>query len=342
MPVCHLFEPICLLHNATQLASRAIQAWLVKGDSQLYVLKDSWVLLSHPFSEIETLRKIKDTMKLSEEQEYLNHCYPILIAGQDLGDSTDLHRATFLLNSPAWTHHHIVTGPVSNLLTYFWSKREFCSCIHDVVKCKTAHCHLPFNFTHHFHPDLHFLNVRCNIIYGDIFLNNLQINRVWPDSAPAAKKPSTSSSPSQENVPPVQDPVGYGLTINNDYSFEKHQAIHTTSVKSLNIKVNSSDAFILEYSPIHVHHLALELTNWFHPFRSQWPWIYLIHHSCGLHIHKWPCHASFLHPWRAIYSNEYMVLWKLTKGTCPLKRQYPELFQQAYRVSPPKILEWLH
>ena len=101
MPVCHLFEPICLLHNATQLAGRAIQAWLVKGDSQLYVLKDSWVLLSHPFSEIETLRKIKDTMKLSEEQEYLNHCYPILIAGQDLGDSTDLHRATFLLNSPA-------------------------------------------------------------------------------------------------------------------------------------------------------------------------------------------------------------------------------------------------
>ena len=90
MPVCCSFEPICLLHNATQLAGRATWAWLVKENSQFYVLKNSWVLLSHPFSEIETLRKIKDTMKLSEEQEYLKHCYAILVAGQDLGDSTDL------------------------------------------------------------------------------------------------------------------------------------------------------------------------------------------------------------------------------------------------------------
>ena len=172
------------------------------------------------------------------------------------------------MNSPARTHHHIITGPVGDLLTSFWSKREFCSCIRDVVKCKTAHCHLPFNFAHHFHPDLHFLNVKCNIIHGNISLKNLQINRVWPDSSPAAKKPSTSSSPSQENVPPVQDPVGYGLTINTDYSFEKHQAICTTLVKSLNIKVNSCDASILGYSPIHVHCLALEPTDQFHPFGS--------------------------------------------------------------------------
>jgi len=246
-PVRRSFQPICLLHNATQLAGRATRAWLVKEDSQFYVLKDSWVLCSHPCSEIKTLRKINDTMKSSQEQEYLKHCYPILVAGQDLGDSTEIRRPVVTsLDSPR-THRRIVTGPVGDPLTSFRSKREFCSCIRDVVKCKTAHC-LSFNFTHCFHPDLRFLNVKCNIIHGDISLNNLRINRVWPESTPS-------------------DPVGYGLTIDNDYSFEKHQTAHTTSVRPLNIKVDSSDIFVLGYSPIHVHCLAHKVTQ-FCPFGS--------------------------------------------------------------------------
>lgn len=244
-PVRRSFQPICLLHNATQLAGRATRAWLVKEDSQFYVLKDSWVLCSHPCSEIETLRKINDTMKSSQEQEYLKHCYPILVAGQDLGDSTEIRRPIASLDSSR-THRRIVTGPVGDPLTSFRSKREFCSCIRDVVKCKTAHC-LPFNFTHRFHPDLRFLNVKCNIIHGDISLNNLRINRVWPESTPS------------------EDPVGYGLTIDNDYSFGKHQTTHTTSVRSLNIKVVTSDILVLGYSPIHVHCLALQVTQ-FRPF----------------------------------------------------------------------------
>lgn len=248
-PVCRSFQPICLLHNATQLAGRATRAWLVKEDSQFYVLKDSWVLCSHPCSEIETLKKINNTMKSSQEHEYLKHCYPILVAGQDLGDSTDIRRPEASSDSPApRTHRRIVTGPVGDPLTSFRSKREFCSCIRDVVKCKPAHC-LPFNFTHRFHPDLRFLNVKCNIIHGDISLNNLRINRVWPESTPS------------------ENPVGYGLTIDNDYSFEKHQTTHTTSVRSLNIKVVSFDIFVLGYSPIHVHCLALKVRQ-FRPFGS--------------------------------------------------------------------------
>ena len=142
-PIFHSFQPICLLHNATQLAGRATWAWLVKEDSQFYVLKDSWVLFSHPCSEIETLKKINNTMKSSQEHKYLKHCYPILVAAQDLGDSTDIHRPEASSNSPPpWTHCRIVTGPVGNLLTSFQSKREFCSCICDVVKCKPAQCHL--------------------------------------------------------------------------------------------------------------------------------------------------------------------------------------------------------
>ena len=142
-PVFRSFQPICLLHNATQLAGRATRAWLVKEDSQFYVLKDSWVLFSHPCSEIETLKKINNAMKSSQEHEYLKHCYPILVAAQDLGDSTDIRRPEASSNSPPpRTHRRIVTGPVGDPLTSFRSKREFCSCIRDVVKCKPAHCHL--------------------------------------------------------------------------------------------------------------------------------------------------------------------------------------------------------
>jgi hypothetical protein len=57
-----------------------------KEEDRYYVLKDSWTLSSHPFSELETLKKINDVMKGNPEaQKSLRHCYPIL---QILGDST--------------------------------------------------------------------------------------------------------------------------------------------------------------------------------------------------------------------------------------------------------------
>jgi hypothetical protein len=310
-PIHYSFKPVCLLHSTAQMTGRTMRVWLVKEGDRFYVLKDYWILSSHPFSEISTLKKINDVMKGNPEaRKSLRHCYPIFIAGQTLGDSTDLRRIEVPIKPPAREHHRIVTGPVGDPLTSFCSKKEFCSVIRDIVKCE-----LCFFLLVKFHliisQDLHFLNVECGIIHGDISLNNLCINRVWnansgdsefedddddselsqshgiktsstglhhavhtADTPPAHDTPRIAQSSLQGITLTPQDPVAFGLAIDNDndYSISKHQTneLHITTIRSAkHPNVTLSDTFVLGYCPLHVPRCALDTTRQVHSFRSR-------------------------------------------------------------------------
>ena len=75
-------------------------------------------------------------MKDENMCDTLKHTYPVLIIGQELGDSTELHRIEIPDKPHPRVHRRIVTGPIGDPLTSFRSKFELCSVLCDIVTCK--------------------------------------------------------------------------------------------------------------------------------------------------------------------------------------------------------------
>jgi hypothetical protein len=135
-----VFKVVRLLHTTSQLSGRATRVWLVRQKRRHYILKDSWPLESRPFSEIRHLLKINQTiLNDTKEQSALKHTYPILIVGQELGDSTQARRDEIPDKPTSRVHRRIVTQPVGDPLTSFRSKYELCTVLADVVACKCCH-----------------------------------------------------------------------------------------------------------------------------------------------------------------------------------------------------------
>lgn len=135
--VKRIFEVVCLLHSASQISGRVTRVWLVRRKGHYYVLKDSWPLESKPFSEIRHLLTINQTiLNNTDMRDTLKHTYPILVVGQELGDSTELCHSEFPEKPLPWVHRRIVTKPIGDPLTSFRSKYELCSVLCDIVACK--------------------------------------------------------------------------------------------------------------------------------------------------------------------------------------------------------------
>ena len=134
------FEVIQPLHSSPAVSGRATYVWLVRRKGHYYVLKDSWPLESKPFSEIEHLLKInRAIMRDAALYAKFKHKFPIFVIGQDLSDSTALHRKDLDGVHFGWVHRRIVTKPVSDPLTSFQTKYELCSVLCDIVECKSSY-----------------------------------------------------------------------------------------------------------------------------------------------------------------------------------------------------------
>ena len=135
--VKRVFRVVRLLHTTTQLSGRATRVWLVERGDRYYILKDSWPLESHLFSEIRHLLKINWTiLNDMKEQNALEHTYPIFVIGQDLGDSTKARREEIPGKPVSRVHRRVVTKPVGDPLTSFRNKYELCTVLANVVACK--------------------------------------------------------------------------------------------------------------------------------------------------------------------------------------------------------------
>lgn len=142
------FEAIRLLHATSCVSGRATRVWLVRREGKYYILKDSWPLKFQPFSEIRHLLHINQSILGDDEaKKKLKYTYPILIIGQELGDSTSDRRAGITDKPVERVHRRMVTKPIGDPLTSFRSKYELCAVLFDVVNCEISVLSFELNLT---------------------------------------------------------------------------------------------------------------------------------------------------------------------------------------------------
>ena len=185
------FHVVAEIHSSPSLFSRGTRVFVVRDThGALHILKDSWVLVSQNVPESDFVKKISKTAEGLDNERFKRLC-PKVIAADNFLDSTDTPRGRLAKKSCTRIHRRIVTGPIGDPLTSFRSRQEFVQVILDTVNCKL----LPFlcSFANG-RAVLEFLDEKCNIIHGDISLNNIVIFRSLPNRSTASDVTSTAST----------------------------------------------------------------------------------------------------------------------------------------------------
>ncbi|KJA22968.1 hypothetical protein HYPSUDRAFT_201776 [Hypholoma sublateritium FD-334 SS-4] len=220
--VKRIFEVERLLHTNSQISGCSTSVWLVRRKSRYYALKDSWPLESKPFSEIRHLMTINQTiMNDAEMRDTLKHTYPVLVIGQELGDSTDLRRQELPRTHLSRVHRRIVTKAIGDPLTSFRSKFELCSILCDVV----------------------YSAEKCKICHGDISLGNILINRIWDDDDDNGEIDSDDNDDNIESSSGNDTPSDVVVNESSASEIAEPGKVHTNS------ELNSSSTALSASSP---------------------------------------------------------------------------------------------
>jgi protein kinase-like protein len=127
-----------LIHSVETLIGRATKVWIVfdnDAPDTLYILKDSWIQVSHVDSEVSFLKQMSVSTKLEGR-------VPKLICGGDvtiesIKDCTGQYRVD-LAGYPhsQRVHRRIVTSTIGEPITMFRSKKEFLNVMISLLKSK--------------------------------------------------------------------------------------------------------------------------------------------------------------------------------------------------------------
>jgi serine/threonine protein kinase len=189
------FQVVDLIYSLNSVVGRGTRVWSVMHDGVNYTLKDCWVQHERVHSEVEILRKIKESKQFTGR-------VPTLFCGGDVQingvvDCTDRYRSGL----PGWSwktqriHRQLVCTPIGEPLSKYRSKQEFIKAIISILisaslyftKCGKSH--------HRFLAHRMLFNDH-GILHRDISLNNILFYR------------------------PKEDETADGLLIDFDYSEE--------------------------------------------------------------------------------------------------------------------------
>jgi hypothetical protein len=178
------FNVIKHIYSSLILFGRGTHVFLVQDkDGKSHILKDAWLLADHGISEIDILSTISDALKNDPSinaQKYQS-MHPRFVVGEEMEDSTNTHRGRLANTPPERLHRRVVTGPVGDPLTSFRSREEFVQVLLDCVDCKSSIQYQSYLFN--CFSGLEFLHTKCNIVHGDLSINNIVIYRT-PLSCP--------------------------------------------------------------------------------------------------------------------------------------------------------------
>ncbi|EDR08797.1 uncharacterized protein LACBIDRAFT_296227 [Laccaria bicolor S238N-H82] len=168
------FSVIKHIYSSTTLFGRGTHTFLVRDkDGNSHILKDAWLIANQGMSEIDILSSISDKLRadLSPDAQKFHSIHPRFIVGEEIGDSTQKQRGR--LPDPPLEHLHrrVVTGPVGDTLTSFRSREELVKVLLDCVDW------------------LEFLHKKCEMVHGDISVNNIVIYRSPLPHSPPKDQP---------------------------------------------------------------------------------------------------------------------------------------------------------
>ncbi|KJA25531.1 hypothetical protein HYPSUDRAFT_134549 [Hypholoma sublateritium FD-334 SS-4] len=257
------FTVVKHIHASLVLFGRGTHVFLVQDkDGQHHILKDAWLLVDHGISEVQVLSQIHQILEkdTSEDAKAYRTLHSRYVTGEELGDSTNERRGRLTNKPPDRVHRRVVTGPVGDPLTTFRSRQEFVQVILDCVKW------------------LDFLHNKCNLVHGDLSINNIVIFRA-PAACPppprtfvskkGAAKPNiaariTRTASRQQRTPMIPAPLGgvddsipvVGTIIDYDYSRPLNTLLEKTSGT---LPFMPLDALNIDNRGKYVHHPAHDL-----------------------------------------------------------------------------------
>ncbi|KJA18090.1 hypothetical protein HYPSUDRAFT_45677 [Hypholoma sublateritium FD-334 SS-4] len=173
------FTIITKISASPHIFGRGTRVYIVKDQhGRFHILKDSWVLASHKFSEIEHVKNISSKVQtdsgLDDRSKILS---PRFVAGENHVDDTDEPRGLLRRIDIARIRRRIVTGPIGDPITTYRSRVECLQALIDVV------------------DRLEFFHDKCGVIHGDVSINNIVIVRFLPAILSAFQPDSSLLSP---------------------------------------------------------------------------------------------------------------------------------------------------
>lgn len=223
------FNVIEHVYSSLILFGRGTHIFLVQDkDEKFHILKDTWLLADHGISEINILSSISNTLKndSSPNAQKYRSMHPRFIVGEEIGDSTNTRRGRLTNMAPERLHRRVVTGPVGDTLTSFRSREEFIKVLLDCVDW------------------LEYLHKNCNLVHGDLSVNNIVIYRTPPPLNPSPKKDAKELSVRMTRAGLAKAQAAFtpapkeglmesipvtGIVIDYDYSREVNTAMEKTS-----------------------------------------------------------------------------------------------------------------
>ncbi|KIJ92732.1 hypothetical protein K443DRAFT_66886, partial [Laccaria amethystina LaAM-08-1] len=156
------FNVIKHIYSSLVLFGCGTHIFLVQDkDGKSHILKDAWLLANQGMSEITLLSTISKKLQedSSPDAQKFQSMHPRFIVGEEIEDSTKKRRGRVSDPPPERLHRRVVTGPVGDTLTSFRSCEEFVKVLLDCVDW------------------LEFLHKKCEIVHGDLSVNNIVIYR---------------------------------------------------------------------------------------------------------------------------------------------------------------------
>jgi hypothetical protein len=217
------FKIITEIHVSPFLFGRGTRVYIVKDKhGHFHILKDSWILSTHEGSEIEHIKKISSIAKTVNLDDRARTLSPRFVAGDNRVNDTNEPRGFLTAIGPARIRRRIVTGPIGDPITSYRSRLECLQALIDVVDREYF-----ITFNHSViqllnASELDFLNDKCDLVHGDISINNIVIVRFLPSilaasntsdvatmhlPSPTAGEQLADSLPSSLAEPPITDTV---------------------------------------------------------------------------------------------------------------------------------------
>jgi hypothetical protein len=129
------FELIQRIYTLEKLLGRGTKVWIASHESNHYIVKDSWIQANRVESEIGHLQHMLGCPELQGLVPQLFCGGDVIINGRP--DFTGAYRtAAHGKVSARRLHRRVVTSPIGEPITNFNSKKEFISCLIDVITGK--------------------------------------------------------------------------------------------------------------------------------------------------------------------------------------------------------------
>jgi hypothetical protein len=164
------YKVLHCVYAVQSLVGRATHVFLVELNNQQYILKDSWIEKSRPYSESVHLKRIKGVQGVP----VLHQFWDVKISDSTFLSTWLIRLGNFGIFERSRIRRRIVSSSIGVPISQFRTKKELISAFRDITQ--SAYCALHQSVTTDFDCIAHFeLCYTYNTVHRDISYNNIML-----------------------------------------------------------------------------------------------------------------------------------------------------------------------